>query len=232
MSLYVTITLDKKLIEKQKMDSDEITIGRDSTNDICINNLAVSRFHAKIFKDGKKIKLEDLNSSNGTYKNGENITTSEISQFDDIFIGKYKINIENEIKSDNSSAYIEDSTVIVDESTREKLLKKMGYDSKEQHPSVNSNNSPRLIISDEIEIPIEKELFVLGNSIESDVYLESFFIKKRHATIFKQLDGKHVIMNNSSFFNRTKINGIKIDQQTLSNGDVIEIGKYKMLYLS
>ena len=72
----------------------------------------------------------------------------------------------------------------------------------------------------------------IGKSIESDVYLDGFFIKKKHATIIRGADGKLILIDNSSLFNKTKINGNTFDQKVLTNGDVIKIGKHKMIYLS
>ncbi len=48
-------------------------IGRDDANDIVIKNEFVSRHHARvIFEDGKFF-LEDLNSTNGTFLNGQRV---------------------------------------------------------------------------------------------------------------------------------------------------------------
>ena len=49
---FISVSLDTKLLEKKKFDQESISIGRDVENDIHINNLAVSRFHAKIHKEG------------------------------------------------------------------------------------------------------------------------------------------------------------------------------------
>lgn len=226
--------MDSKILQTKKLDSSDITIGRDSINDICINNLAVSRFHAKIYEEGDKIFIEDMNSSNGTYVNGEKVDISEISEFDNILVGKYNLTIENKSYSNNQNfAYVEDSTVMVDDSTREKILNKVGYSSKEIPLNQNNNSlSPKLIISDVVEVSIEKDLFTIGKSIESDVYLDGFLVKKSHATIVRGSDKKSILIDNGSILNTTKVNGRKIKQKVLVSGDVIEIGKHKMIYLS
>jgi len=66
MSVYIIyVTLDSRVIEKRKMDQDVISIGRGKDNDIVINNLAVSRYHAMIFAKAGKVKIKDLGSANG-----------------------------------------------------------------------------------------------------------------------------------------------------------------------
>jgi pSer/pThr/pTyr-binding forkhead associated (FHA) protein len=59
-------------------------IGRDANCEISIPNRQVSRKHAKIFPSSSGIILEDLNSKNGTHKNGNIITEPEILADGDI----------------------------------------------------------------------------------------------------------------------------------------------------
>jgi DNA-binding transcriptional regulator YiaG len=51
------------------------TIGRDEDNTIVINNTNVSRHHADVRWDRNGYVLHDLGSKNGTYVNGERITS-------------------------------------------------------------------------------------------------------------------------------------------------------------
>ncbi len=50
-----------------------ITIGREEGNSVQLNDERVSRFHLKIQEDQNKYVLTDLESTNGTKVNGENI---------------------------------------------------------------------------------------------------------------------------------------------------------------
>ncbi len=51
------------------------TLGRGVDNDIVVASKRVSREHAKIYRSGRKLLLEDLNSTNGTYWNNERISS-------------------------------------------------------------------------------------------------------------------------------------------------------------
>ena len=54
---------------------DDLTIGRGRDNDIQIkNDSKVSRYHCRIFRRSAHFFIEDNKSSNGTLKNGANIT--------------------------------------------------------------------------------------------------------------------------------------------------------------
>jgi len=55
------------------LEGDQMTIGRDSTNEIVINDAEISRRHARLTFQGGKYVLEDLGSTNGTFVNGQRL---------------------------------------------------------------------------------------------------------------------------------------------------------------
>jgi predicted component of type VI protein secretion system len=55
------------------LEGDQLTIGRDSANEIVINDAEVSRRHARLTFQGGKYVLEDLGSTNGTFVNGQRL---------------------------------------------------------------------------------------------------------------------------------------------------------------
>ncbi len=72
----------------------KITLGRDESNDICLNDGLVSKFHAVIeitvnnAKDGVyEYILQDLDSTNNTYVNDQLINLHRLSEGDRIRIG-------------------------------------------------------------------------------------------------------------------------------------------------
>jgi predicted component of type VI protein secretion system len=68
-----------------------LTIGRHGDNDIVIENLTVSGHHARVdHRDGVFV-LTDLNSKNGTRRNGAAITQCPIQDRDMITIGKHHL---------------------------------------------------------------------------------------------------------------------------------------------
>ncbi len=56
------------------LNKDIITIGRDITNDITINDPEVSRHHLRLTRGAGGFTLEDLGSTNGTFINGARMT--------------------------------------------------------------------------------------------------------------------------------------------------------------
>jgi len=67
-----------------------LTIGRDQSNMLRLDNPAVSRRHAKIVKQGWPYYLEDLKSTNGTMLNGKPIEEkATLKHNDKVGIGKF-----------------------------------------------------------------------------------------------------------------------------------------------
>jgi len=74
------------------LDAAETKIGRDTTNEIQLDDITVSRSHAMISKkDGYHIK--DLGSLNGTYLNAIVVRDTQVNAGDEIQIGKYHLTL-------------------------------------------------------------------------------------------------------------------------------------------
>ncbi len=72
-------------------EKEVLTFGRDASNDVCLNVPTVSRFHAQIERVGKRYRVQDLQSSNGTFVNDERITAEVwLKPQDTIRIGPYR----------------------------------------------------------------------------------------------------------------------------------------------
>lgn len=68
------------------------TLGRDVTNQLHLNHPTVSRVHATIEQTGQGRLMRDLNSSNGTYVNGQLLRGGRLLQNGDVIqIGPFKI---------------------------------------------------------------------------------------------------------------------------------------------
>jgi len=61
------------------LEKEEMTIGRDPSADLTINDQLVSRKHARVLRKDGKVTLEDLKSSNGTVINGTKLEAGIIA---------------------------------------------------------------------------------------------------------------------------------------------------------
>ncbi len=91
----IIVTHEDNEVDEFEFDADMqmISIGRRSTNDVCIPNLSVSGMHARLTIDGKNALIEDNNSTNGTYVNGRLIARQLLDPNDEIVIGKTRVTV-------------------------------------------------------------------------------------------------------------------------------------------
>lgn len=90
------LTLDGAFLGEHDIDKDTLTIGRRPSNDVHIDNLAISGSHAVVRTLGNDFFLEDLDSTNGTIVNGRSIKKHLLQHGDLIELGKYHLKFANE----------------------------------------------------------------------------------------------------------------------------------------
>src|ERR1700682_1315159 len=62
------------------LDEPVVSIGRLGSNDVCLEDPFVSRHHCVIRNEGDEYLIEDLNSANGTYLNGERVNAGVLKE--------------------------------------------------------------------------------------------------------------------------------------------------------
>lgn len=74
-----------------QLGADETSIGRDTSNDIFLDDITVSRKHAQVKCDQGRMIIVDTGSLNGTYLNKERVDKAYLGHHDEIQIGKFKM---------------------------------------------------------------------------------------------------------------------------------------------
>lgn len=82
---------DIKIREYPITEGLALNIGRKHSNDIVIDNPAVSGNHARIEQVASTFVLRDLDSTNGTFVNEERVSMQILKHNDVIFIGNHKL---------------------------------------------------------------------------------------------------------------------------------------------
>ncbi|RMB60108.1 FHA domain-containing protein [Tessaracoccus antarcticus] len=76
------------------IDTDVTSIGRHPASDIFLDDITVSRHHAKFVRTGTDLRVEDQGSLNGTYVNRKIVAEPvALHQGDEIQIGKFRATI-------------------------------------------------------------------------------------------------------------------------------------------
>lgn len=89
----MSITYRKKPFGLRKNDS--LSVGRDSSNNISLDDVKVSRRHFQIEATEEGYKIVDLDSSNGTFLNGKRVKSSMITHGDVIQVSIHIFNVED-----------------------------------------------------------------------------------------------------------------------------------------
>jgi len=89
--IKLELKFKNKVLKKIETEKPEIIIGRSPNSDIQIDNLGVSNQHARLIKQKDQYAVEDLNSTNGTYLNDEQITKAILKHNDVITVGKHNL---------------------------------------------------------------------------------------------------------------------------------------------
>lgn len=85
------LSMDGLVLKEIVLNKGRTSIGRKPNNDIQIDNLAISGQHAVITCILEDAFLEDQNSTNGTYVNGQPIKKHVLQNNDVVELGKYRL---------------------------------------------------------------------------------------------------------------------------------------------
>ena len=212
------------------LDKEIMTIGRKEDNDIRIENLAVSGHHAKLLTIFDDSFLEDLDSTNGTFVNGQPIKKHPLRSGDVITIGKHELRYINA----NSAAMDDDSekTVLI----RPKAAPQTPTYPNSVTPSHEVEYEP--VKAESNSIDSAKLQILNGSGAGKELPLKKASVKLGKAgseviQINKRPDGHFIVcLNHTSGKAAPKVNGedIGAGARKLENHDVIEINRLKIEY--
>ncbi|MCW1092813.1 MULTISPECIES: FHA domain-containing protein [Streptomyces] len=76
---------------------------------------------------------------------------------------------------------------------------------------------------------LDGELTTAGRHPQSDIFLDDVTVSRRHVEFRRSPDGSFTVADVGSL-NGTYVNRERIDQVALSNGDEVQIGKYRLVF--
>lgn len=94
------------------LEGDQLNIGRDSTNEITVNDAEVSRRHARLTFQGGKYVLEDMGSTNGTFVNGQRLAGPRVLKSGEVIsLGEQIVFVYEAVASDPGATVISPRSV-------------------------------------------------------------------------------------------------------------------------
>src|SRR5262245_52732927 len=80
----------------QELSADKVTIGRVEDNTFQIAEPSVSSHHCEVFLRGSDVVVKDLDSTNGTFINGEKTTEAVLKPGQTLRLGQVEMKLETE----------------------------------------------------------------------------------------------------------------------------------------
>ena len=77
---------------------------------------------------------------------------------------------------------------------------------------------------------LDAEVTRAGRHPESDIFLDDITVSRRHAEFQRGGDG--YVVRDVGSLNGTYLNRERIDEEKLANGDEVQIGKFKLVFLT
>src|ERR1700728_5490692 len=90
----LTLMFEDKLVKQVPIGTRPVGIGRSPDNDLPVDNLAVSNYHARVYVEAGRLVVEDLDSLNGTFVNDLRVERATLHDGDSIWIGKHHIKVD------------------------------------------------------------------------------------------------------------------------------------------
>ncbi len=78
--------------------------------------------------------------------------------------------------------------------------------------------------------PVQGDRLTVGRRPESDVFLDDVTVSRDHALVVRR--GSDYYLDDCGSLNGTYVNRRRIDSHRLADGDELQIGKYKLAFLS
>lgn len=221
-----------KIRDYQLERGQSVNIGRLDSNDIVIENLAVSGHHAKIDWAGNGFLLTDLKSKNGTFVNEQLAISHWLKNGDVITIGKHVLIFEyaeGEAPPDKGEKAMSE-TMVMDTGKYRSMLAKNVSNMMSQSTETENVGMLSFLAGGDGEVELTKKLTKIGKNASSDVVVKGFFVGQTSATISKRPDG--YFLSYVGGFSKPKVNGKAVKESLgLKQFDVIEIGSAKMQFI-
>lgn len=77
---------------------------------------------------------------------------------------------------------------------------------------------------------LDTDRVAIGRHPESDIFLDDITVSRRHAEVVRTESGHEVI--DAGSLNGTYVNRNLVERAALSDGDELQVGKFKLVYVA
>src|SRR3974390_1754881 len=235
----LSLMFEQKLMKEVPIGNRPVTIGRSPDNDLPVDNLAVSNYHARVYFEGTRLVVEDLDSLNGTFVNDLRVERATLHDGDSIWIANHHIKVDatadTAIPWDSqrkSAAPKINETMVLDTKVRREMLQQAAAMGERSQFSPGRMKMPTLVVLsgkvDQKEYLLTNKLTVIGKSPMATIRLKGWFKPKMAAQINQRDDGYYLGVGDKV----PTVNGAPIPGTVrLNDGDVIEVCGVRMNFI-
>ena len=213
----ITVLKDGETLQEFVIETLPFNIGRKSDNHVVLDEKNVSRKHAEIVMTDDRYMIRDLGSTGGTLVNGNPVNELDIHTGDMIGIGNFQLRFDSGDPEDERTVFDADEGTVIEED---------GTALDEDRTRFYEEPEATLVIiqSENLEenVHLTDEEVVLGREEDADIVIDDQRVSRKHCKI-ALTDGRYVLTDLGSS-NGTFINGQKVTEKDLENGDKIQIG--------
>lgn len=96
-----------------ELTADKTTVGRIEDNTFPITDPSVSSHHCEVLLKGSEVVVRDLNSTNGSYINGERITEATLKPGQVLRLGQVELRLETDAPAAAAAKKTTDATMVM-----------------------------------------------------------------------------------------------------------------------
>jgi pSer/pThr/pTyr-binding forkhead associated (FHA) protein len=240
----------EQMVRAESFSQPIVRVGRMRTSHLLLDDKSVSRTHAaiEVTADGQ-VLLMDLDSSSGTAVNGVRTKKAFLRSGDQVSFGDARV-IINFREVDEITA-----TPVLIEPTRERSSRHRSHSSsgsgsgsgsaapRSRKSGVHSvppslrgkpvgGSSARLVVrrgeAEEAVVDLNKPQTTIGRLPDNDIHLDDAAVSGKHAIVVAEAGVFLVIDQHST--NGTYLNGERCKGEQLQDGDVIQIGRFQLVF--
>ncbi len=92
----LVVSLKGRVLQRVPITRQHMTVGREPSNDVVIDNDSVSRVHAVVAYEGSRFIARDNNSANGLFANGAQVTAHVFVPGSGVQLGKFTLEVDED----------------------------------------------------------------------------------------------------------------------------------------
>jgi len=227
----LTLVAERTPIKAYDVQSLGVSIGRGDDMDIVIDNVSVSRRQARIqMNPGGQWVVEDLNSANGTFVNGQRLSSPHVlTRGDEISFGKFSLFFDRALREPVQQRTLESradlprasDTFQMDQKDVERLQQAVAM-RRRAHLKWEAGGKQDTFYLERLE----RSAVLVGRSALCDLRVPAG--PKHHLLVLRNRTGYEA--RNLSAWARMRVNGEVHTQAPLKGGDVVEIRGLRLTF--